>query len=89
MFKTAQCHRNVGQLQLFIILKLTEDAPMLYCILLKFKALAPLIQRCTRMSSVHAQKIRCSPRISYFKTHHHIILFVRPLHSKPGMESYC
>ena len=24
-----------------------------------------------------------------FKTHHYIILFVRPRHSKPGMESYC
>ena len=24
-----------------------------------------------------------------FKPHHHIILFVRPLHFKPGMESYC
>ena len=23
------------------------------------------------------------------KTHHYIIVFVRPLHSKPGMESYC
>ena len=23
------------------------------------------------------------------KTHHYIILFVLPLHSKPGMESYC
>ena len=23
------------------------------------------------------------------KTHHYIIFFVRPLHSKPGMESYC
>ena len=23
------------------------------------------------------------------KTHHYIIFFVPPLHSKPGMESYC
>ena len=23
------------------------------------------------------------------KTHHYIIFFVRPLHSKPGMENYC
>ena len=25
----------------------------------------------------------------YIKTHRHIICFVRPLHSKPGMGSYC
>ena len=25
----------------------------------------------------------------YVKTHHYIIFFVRPRHSKPGMESYC
>ena len=26
---------------------------------------------------------------SMVKTHHHIIFFVRPRHSKPGIESYC
>ena len=24
-----------------------------------------------------------------FKTHQYIIFFVRPLHSKPGIKSYC
>ena len=24
-----------------------------------------------------------------FKTHHYIICFVQPLHSEPGIESYC
>ena len=28
-------------------------------------------------------------QLHHFKTHHYIILFVRPLHSEPGMESYC
>ena len=26
---------------------------------------------------------------STFKTHHYIIFFIRPQHSKPGIESYC
>ena len=25
----------------------------------------------------------------WFKTHYYIIFFIRPLHPKPGMESYC
>ena len=28
-------------------------------------------------------------RFRTIKTHHNIICFVRPLHSKPGMERYC
>ena len=31
----------------------------------------------------------CSTRLEIIKTHHYIIFFVRPLHSKPGMERYC
>ena len=27
--------------------------------------------------------------LTFLKTHRDIIFFVRPLHSKPGMESYC
>ena len=31
----------------------------------------------------------CHTRLAIIKTHHYIIFFVRPLHSKPGMERYC
>ena len=27
--------------------------------------------------------------LTTIKTHHYIIFFVRPLHSKPGLGSYC
>ena len=41
---------------------------------------------------VHAYEVRYagnSPCIIRIKTHHYINLFVRPLHSKPEIDSYC
>ena len=32
---------------------------------------------------------RNEPSFLHIKTHHYIIFFVRPLHSKPGMEINC
>ena len=36
---------------------------------------------------VHQDKDALCYHLIYYKTHHYIIFFVRPLHSKPGMES--
>ena len=37
---------------------------------------------------IHAHRLIWS-MCPFIKTHHYIICFVRPRHSKPGIESYC
>ena len=49
------------------------------------------LRTCVSFENKHLQILMFKPRghIILIKTHHYIIFIVRPLHSKPGMESYC
>ena len=40
-------------------------------------------------NKIRSFTVQSYKQVDIFKKHHHINFFVRPLHSKPGMVSYC